>query len=34
MGKNKDAWLAQLIEHVPLNLKVVCSGHTLGVEPT
>ena len=28
------AWLAQLVEHATLDLRVVSSSPTLGMEPT
>ena len=30
----RDAWLARLIEHVTLDLEVVSSSPTLGIEIT
>ena len=34
MSLNKGAWLAQSIEHVTLDLRVVSSSSTLDVEAT
>ena len=31
--KHKGAWLAQSVEHVTLDFRVVSSSPTLGVEP-
>ena len=33
-GRNKGAWLAQLVEHVALDLGVVSSNPMCGVEFT